>query len=185
MEEVLRSRLSSVDIDQLDLQESVVICSRREECNEVNKRCLARIPGDSKCYSANDTDHHGNPLRDPDLQHLSRTRERLPDKVILKVGCRVVLRRNINFEEGWINGTLAVVTSMTDQCVILRQISNNNRRMPLTRFRQRISIPGASYSILRMQFPLELAYAVTVHRVQGLTVRKAIVMLNKNFFESG
>ena len=38
---------------------------------------------------------------------------------------------------------------------------------------------------MRQQFPLQLAYGVTVHRVQGCTVQKAIVVLSKEFFESG
>ena len=38
---------------------------------------------------------------------------------------------------------------------------------------------------MRQQFPLQLAYGVTVHRIQGCTIQKAIVCLNNEFFESG
>ena len=57
--------------------------------------------------------------------------------------------------------------------------------LPLPRFKQLITISGASYHIVRCQFPVMSGYAVTVHRVQGLTVKKAVVLLNKSFFESG
>ena len=136
-------------------------------------------------YEALDTDHHGHPLREADKQTILRFRERLPDKLVLKVGARVVLRRNMNIEGGWVNGTLAVVTSLHPSCVVIAKLANPTHKYPVPRFRQRIEIHGASYSILRQQFPLQLAYGVTVHRVQGCTDQKAIVCLGENFFASG
>ena len=72
------------------------------------------------------------------------------------------------------------------QCtlIVLQKLTNSTRRYPVPRFKQKIEIQGASYSIMRQQFPLQLAYGVTVHRIQGCTIQKAIVCLNSKF-ESG
>ena len=97
----------------------------------------------------------------------------------------LVLRRNINIDRGWVNGTLAVVTSLHPSCIVIAKLANPSHKYPVPRFRQRIEIHGASYSILRQQFPVQLAYGVTVHRVQGCTVQKAVVCLGEKFFASG
>ena len=135
-------------------------------------------------YEADDSDNHGNGLRAADHQRIQH-RERLPDKLQLKLGARVILRRNMDIECGWVNGTLAVVTSLYQNCVVIKKMCNPSHKIPVPRFRQRIEVNGASYSILHHQFPLQLAYAVTVHRIQGLTVQKAIICLNSSFFASG
>ena len=94
----------------------------------------------------------------------------MPDKITLKEGCRIVLRQNLQISEGWVNGAMCEVLTMTPNCILVRTIGFPSKKYPIPRTRQKIDIKGASYSILRSQFPVQLAYAVTVHRVQGLTV---------------
>lgn len=67
----------------------------------------------------------------------------------------------MDIRAGWVNGTLAVVTALYQNCVVIQKMSNPSQQIPVPRFRQRIEINGG---ILRHQFPLQLAYAVTVHR---------------------
>ena len=99
-------------------------------------------------------------------------RERLPDKLILKVGARVVLRCNINIDGGWVNGTLAVVTSLYPSCIFIAKLANPAHKYPVPRFRQQIEIRGASYSKLRQQFPLQLAYGVTVPEFRAVRFKR-------------
>ena len=109
----------------------------------------------------------------------------MPDKITLKEVCRIVLRRNLQISEGWVNGAMCEVLTMTPNCILVCRIGFPSKKYSIPRTKQKIDIKGASYSILCSQFPVQLAYAVTVHRVQGLTVDKAIVLLNHNFFASG
>ena len=183
--QVLKSRVQPCNINDIELDRTVVICSTRAECDVINEECLERLDGNPVSYEAVDTDHNGHPLREADNRRLQHYREKLPDCLTLKIGARVILRRNINISSGWVNGTLAVVVSMHSNCIVIQKLTNSAHRYPVPRFRQKIEIQGASYSIMRQQFPLQLAYGVTVHRVQGCTVQKAIVCLNSKFFESG
>ena len=151
---------------QVDLDKTVVICSTVAECNEINAQCLERLQGNAVSYQAHDIDHNGHDLRKADHERLQHCKGRLPDTLVLQVGVRVVLCRNIDIDSCWVNGTLAVVTAQTDNCIIVRKLANTAHRYPIPRFRQRIEIHGASYSIMHQQFPIQLAYGVAVHRVQ-------------------
>ena len=91
-----------------------------------------------------DTDHHGHPLRETDKERVQRYQERLPDRLVLKVGACVILRRYMDIEGGWVNGTLAVVTSMHPNCTVIAKLANPSHKFPVPRFRQRKEIHGAS-----------------------------------------
>ena len=60
------------------------------------------------------------------------------------MGAHVVLRRNINIDGGWVNGTLAVVTSLRPSYIIIAKFANPAHKYPVPRFRQRTEIRGAS-----------------------------------------
>ena len=79
----------------------------------------------------------------------SRYRERLPDKLTLKLGARVILCHNIDVDGGWVNGTLASVVAMHENCIVICKMNKPSDRYPVPRFRQKFEIPGCSYSILR------------------------------------
>ena len=125
------------------------------------------------------------PLRASDEKRLERVPDRLPDELHLKVGARVVLWCNVNIERSWVNGTIAQVVCLAQNCIVLCQVDKPKECLPLPRFKQLITIAGASYHSVRRQFSVMPGYAVTVHRVQSMTVKKAVVLLNKKFFASG
>ena len=116
--EVLKSRFQPKNIHDIELDKTVVICSTRKECEEINSACIERVGGSSVVYDAIDSDHHGNLLREADIEKL------LPDKLVLKVGARVVLRRNLDIPGGWVNGTMAVVTHLHSNCIVIQKLTN-------------------------------------------------------------
>jgi len=74
-------------------------------------------------YVTVDTDGNGSPLRSADKEHSQRCRECLPDKLVLKVGARVILCRNTDIEGGWVNGTLATVTQVHENYIVVKKMN--------------------------------------------------------------
>ena len=140
MDETLSNRLNEEKVDEIDLDKTVVICSTRAECADVNEQCLERVAGGLEEYCALDTDHQGHPLRAADQLRINRCRERLPDVLQVKVGARVILRRNFDIEAGWVNETLAV--ALYPNCIVIQKAANPSDRLPVPRFRQRLKIPA-------------------------------------------
>ena len=102
----------------------------------------------------------------------------------MKVGARVVLCKNIDVEHGWLNGTLAVITAIHANYITIES-TKTGRRTVVTRMKQNVSFPGSAVQYIRTQFPLILGWALTVHKVQGMTLETVYVLLNKSFFASG
>lgn len=91
----------------------------------------------------------------------------MPDhRLTLKVGCPVMLLRNMNQREGLFNGTRLIVTHLGDR-VIEAEI------LTCTKIGDRVLIPRIilsptdlkwPFKLSRRQFPLCLSYAMTINK---------------------
>lgn len=112
------------------------------------------------------------------------------DEVIeIKVGAKIMLLRNIEVSSGLVNGSIGTIKKIhrgirKDQAVekltILfdcgeREIDPIKTIIPLTNEAQ----------ISRSQFPITLAYAITIHKSQGLAVSSCVVDIGESIFSKG
>jgi len=141
-----------------------------------NLDCLSKLPGDLHVYEASDDffERAATSLYAQDVIHKLAER-RAPSRLNLKTGAQVILIRSLGAP--LVNGSRGVVLACGEEvlvqfdCGILQYIQA-----------QEFFIAGGSSGFaVRTQLPLKLAWAITVHKAQGLTLTRAELMLGGAF----
>lgn len=101
-----------------------------------------------------------------------------PEKLILKVGAVVMFTRN-NFEEGYVNGTIGKVTKFENGDPVIQLLDGKTVRPKPEKWKIRKN-RGEDKAWIK-QIPLRLAWAITVHKSQGMSLDSALVDLSRAF----
>ena len=103
-----------------------------------------------------------------------------PERLVLKKGARVMFLKN-NFEAGYVNGTQGnVVGFASDDSPIVE----TTRGQKITAQLASWTVDEEGRIIARLnQLPLRLAWAITVHKSQGMNLDSAEIDLSKCFVE--
>lgn len=102
-----------------------------------------------------------------------------PEKLFLKHGAKVLFTKN-NFEEGFVNGTVGEVEDFSDEDSYPLIRTRTGRLIHVLPMEWSISDGVKTRARIR-QVPLKLAWAITVHKSQGMTLDAAVVDLTRAF----
>jgi ATP-dependent DNA helicase PIF1 len=116
---------------------------------------------------------------------LNQSKSAPPEVLKLKCGARVVITRNIDVAGGVVNGTIGTIENIQPNLITVQRL-NDNELMCNTRIRHYVSLHHSTdVAIREVSFNSGLV-AITVHRVQGMTVSSnVLVVLDSTFFASG
>ena len=163
--------LSSNQVE-LDVDEPTKLFTHNVDVDRINIQHLNSIKGKKENYKAS---IKGN-------LKLAETVKRsimAPEKLELKIGSKVMFVKN-NHEKGYLNGSLGnVIRYDSDGLPVVRLL--NGYEITAEHEDWRIEDESGKMLVSFQQVPLRLAWAITVHKSQGMTLDAAEMDLSKTF----
>lgn len=146
--------------------------SHNEDVDRINKKELDKLRSDSQIFE----------MQSKGSRTLVESLKRgclSPEKLELKIGAKVMFTKN-NMNEGFVNGTLGEVAGF-----------DRNSGYPIVRLKsgQKIETGPMEWMIEEnnkarakiIQIPLRLAWAITIHKSQGMSMDAAMMDLSQVF----
>ncbi len=166
----LHSRLHA----KLPYEKATKLYSHNIDVDAENAKELSRLPGKEKKYAMSSDGI-------PQIAEALKKGCLAPEKLTLKRGAEVMFVKN-NFEEGYVNGTLGKVIGFDGFDFPIVETARG----------ERLSAHPAKWSVEEngrvlaeiKQVPLRLAWAITIHKSQGMTLDAAEIDLS-GAFEKG
>ena len=194
--ETLSERMKEVARKLSELPpDTVCLLPTRNMCDQLNKEMLNNLSGDEiRCIASDMVDCPIN-LRSKVSKMLvkygdDRTNTTgLEKELTIKIGCKVMLRRNIDITLGLVNGAIGTVRSVKfsiDQPNVVESImiQFSDDKIQLVKVKSKFQILEKAY-VIRQQFPITIAYSITIHKSQGLTLHNVVVDIGNSVFTCG
>jgi ATP-dependent DNA helicase PIF1 len=177
--EILKTRYNVRDDSVI---KPTILSTHNSYVERINCEYLNKLPTEEKVFEAY---YNGSKTKVEILKKNCIAKETL----VLKVGCQVMMLKNTYQKDGIINGSIGIVVDFT----------NSKKSYPIVRFENgkelliksdvwEITSYNKSANCLEteaemVQIPLNLAWAITVHKSQGMTIEKAECDLANSFAE--
>lgn len=174
----------------------IILAPRNTDVDDLNATMLEKMPGLEMVFQSADSIEsesgtENNPASDSlPIEYLRSldTPGLPPAELHLKAGCPLILLRNLAPGRGLCNGTRLILKQATRR-VLEVEILGGEHSGELA-FIPRISLlpsklSGFSFRLHRRQFPVRLAFAMTINKAQGQSVRYVGLDLREPVFSHG
>lgn len=172
------NRFVQIGFDPSQHEGYITLTTHNNKADEINNTALKSLDGTSWFYDAeiqSDFPPHIFPL---------------DQKLELKVGAQVMFIKNdISFEKNFYNGKMGRVESLSKEEIFVH-FPEENRTIEVQRYEWeniKYSVNDTTGEITEevqgtfVHYPLKLAWAITVHKSQGLTFDKAVLDVSQVF----
>ena len=157
---------------------SVILSAHRKRADQMNERKLAELEGEEFCYKGN-------------VIGKFKTKDFIvPELLKLKVGAQVIFCRNIS--HSCVNGTIAIVSSLGEDTVTVTLENGAEVNVAQTTWESVERVYNRETKKMESevvgsftQYPLKLAWAVTIHKSQGMTFDRMHFDLSHGTFAPG
>ncbi len=160
---------------------SVTLSSRRDTVDWINSQQLDLLPNDKVTFFGNITGEFPESSLPTSME------------LVLKVGAQIMFIKN-DIEKQWVNGTLGTVSGIDEEDGLLYIHTEENEDLQVERetwenIRYRFNEEEQKIEEEQIgtfeQFPVKLAWAITVHKSQGLTFKNVTIDFTGGVFAGG
>ncbi|MBX7230559.1 MAG: AAA family ATPase [Bdellovibrionales bacterium] len=163
----LQEKQNSFKKNYLQLEMTTRLFSHRDHVEKYNLRQLEKIKHELFEFK---TQYFGASL---DVQKFKKLAP-IPENIVLKKEALVMLRQN-DVHKRWVNGSVGVIKKIQENELRIELQSGENISVEKTEFKL-LNADGTPL-VVAINFPINLAWAMTIHKAQGVTLDQLTVSL--------
>ena len=179
------------------LYKSAILTFKNDTVDAISHKVLELMPGNcTTLISADKADYSEEENANNEVYRVSTEYLQTlnpgnfpPSKLTLKIGCIVMLLRNLNPQKGLCNGTRLIVKEIGQYVLKIAVLNDNNSNEEQIELIPRIELTTLEvdypFVLVRKQFPVKLSFAMTINKSQGQSLSNVGIGLRISPFTHG
>lgn len=192
LKNIVKEGMSKRDInpDWSDwLMNRAIICPTNNDADKLNQILMSEIDGKERIYVSADKVLNATQAVEFPTEFLNNLTVSgiPPHRLVLKKGGPIMLLRNLDPQNGHVNGARYYIINMSNKIIHARLATGQHKgkEILIPRILFHPKNKEISFEMERKQFPVKSCFGLTSNKSQGQTLKKVGIYLENDFFSHG